>query len=182
MPPKLTWFCKEFEDPLDFEQILRESLEAVPPDLLGGIESIVLRDVASLGRRERSARFVRRGEQGRTTLCETKGLYYYARGTRGARIELFLDNILEEQPRWHFRVPMIREYLVAGVLLHEIGHHVQAAIKPSREERERVADRWKWILFRRYAAQKWLAARLVAAAGRLTRSIRRWWHRTVRAH
>jgi hypothetical protein len=182
MSPKVIWFCRGFEDPLGFDRILREALEAVPPELLGGLESVVLRDLASLGREERSTRFVSRGGRRKKTLSQAKGLYYSADGARSARIELFLDNILEERPRWFFRIPMIREYLVAGVLFHEVGHHIQAAVKPSREEKEDVAQRWKADLFRRYAAQKWLVARLLAAAGRWARGIRRWWRGTVRVH
>jgi hypothetical protein len=33
--------------------------------------------------------------------------------------------------------------LVAPVLFHEIGHHIQAAIRPEFQEREDVADRWQ---------------------------------------
>lgn len=180
--PKFILYFQEFEDPLDFEPILREALDTVPSPLVGGLDSVILRDLASLGRREKSSRYVSRGGRRRKTLPQAKGLYYPADGSRSARIELFLDNILEEQPRWMFRIPMIREYLVAGVLFHEIGHHIHAALKPTGEEKEDVADRWKIRLFRRYGTQKWLFARLVAATGRLTRLIRRWWRTMVRAH
>ena len=44
----------------------------------------------------------------------------------------------------------MRDFLLAPVLFHEIGHHIHANFRPEFREREDVADSWQAKLERSY--------------------------------
>jgi hypothetical protein len=75
---------------------------------------------------------------------KTRGLYHYAQKGKTAWIEIFVDRIFDgwEVGFW-LKLPLVRDFLLAPVLFHEIGHHIHATVRPEFQEREDVADRWQ---------------------------------------
>jgi hypothetical protein len=93
-----------------------------------------------------------------------------------ASIHLFLDAIFGGCPAWLLRVRLIREALIAKVLYHEIGHHLQHTVAPKHRGREADADEWSKHLGRRHFRRRywWVRPllpflRLMAAAIRKRR-------------
>lgn len=75
---------------------------------------------------------------------KTRGLYHYAQKGKTAWLEIFVDRILEGWDRgFWLKLPLVRDFLLAPVLFHEIGHHIHATVRPEFQEREDVADRWQ---------------------------------------
>lgn len=148
--PSIQEYYAEFVDTIGFRELVEEALASVPAKFVSGVERVVLRDVPSLTRTERRMRYKTDADRTKHGLTRAKGLYYAGNKSEGARIELFPDNILKERPAWVFRVPPFRVYLVTSVLFHEIGHHVQAAIYPSKTQKEGRADEWEAYLFRNF--------------------------------
>lgn len=77
-------------------------------------------------------------------VVKTLGRYHRGEKGKNAWIEIFVDRIFDgwERGFW-LKLPLVRDFLLAPVLFHEIGHHVHARIRPEFQEREDVADRWQ---------------------------------------
>lgn len=120
----------DMEPRLDYASSVRRVLATLPAEYLHGLEAVVLRDKASMTRQERRRGFGR-----------SDGHYVRSRsGKRPPRIELFLDNILAPIPSWLRWWPLFRYETVHGILLHEVGHHLQATLIPQRDLPEE--DAW----------------------------------------
>src|SRR5262245_4641154 len=98
-------------------------LSTVPAGHLSGVEAIVLTDSAAIGKdrtlRVRGRRFDRRS-------C--RGFYHPRHGSTPAWIDLVVDNILAVWPRPLLAFGFFRDLIVADVLFHEIGHHLDATV------------------------------------------------------
>jgi hypothetical protein len=112
-------------------------LSAVPAAYLSSLESIVLTDGASVGigktHRIKGRKF---------NLRDCKGFYRRAHGGAGASIDLVVDNVLDGYPRFFFGFVPFREQVIAGVLFHEIGHHLDATIGAGAATGEATAEDW----------------------------------------
>lgn len=169
-----------FRPRADYKSMVERALAATPPRYLAGLSQVLLRDTASLTAKERK----QRGRSG-APLEDSKGLYVRGRGRRAARIELFVDNIESEWPRWMLFVPGLREVIVSEVLFHELGHHIHLAIQPTRENPERVAELWSAKLTRQTFFEEHprlaLVRSLAGGAIRLWRRLARQAVRSVRS-
>lgn len=127
---------------LDYASSIRRVLESLPPEYVSGLEAVVLRDEASLSRKE-----LREG------YADARGRYIRPRHqVKKPWIELYVDNILEEIPIFVRRMPVLRYEVVHRILFHEIGHHLQATLIPKRHQPEsgawELADKMSRYSFR----------------------------------
>jgi phenylalanine-4-hydroxylase len=117
-------------------------LGSVPPEYLVGLDSVVLTSTDALSRKRRRSKTWSRKRT--VKVVKTRGLYHYAQKGKTAWIEIFVDRIFDgwEVGFW-LKLPLVRDFLLAPVLFHEIGHHIHATVRPEFQEREDVADRWQ---------------------------------------
>jgi len=59
-------------------------------------------------------------------------------------------------------IPFLREACFGYVLFHEIGHHIDATMRPEFREKEDVADGWGRKLLRVYFRERYRFPRPVA--------------------
>jgi hypothetical protein len=140
--PKLVTYFHEYRPPFDVCPLLSRMLRSVPPEYLVGLDSVVLTSTDSLSRKRRRSKTKSRKRT--VKVAKTRGLYHYAQEGKTAWIEMFVDRIFEgwEGGFW-LKLPPVRDFLLAPVLFHEIGHHIHATIRPEFQEKEDVADRWQ---------------------------------------
>jgi hypothetical protein len=132
-------FYNNFSPPKYARGPVARLLSTVPAKYTIGLDSIVLTNQSGTPRRQRLGKVTSRGRrqpQGRVL-----GRYHCARPDSPAWIELYVDKICAEIAI-HPWVPMGRTACYAQVLFHEIGHHVDATIRPEFREKEDVADDW----------------------------------------
>ncbi len=147
--PKILSRYSDYVPPFDPEPIVTRMVESVPPMYLVGLSEIVLTNSSGLSRKRR--RSITKSRTRKVRIRAARGLYHSARNDGLAWIEIFVDNAVEPWRRgWWLKLPFVREFVIADVLFHEIGHHIHSAIKPEFREREDVADVWKVRLKRRY--------------------------------
>ena len=128
-------------------------VDTVPPKYLVGLSEVVLTNSSGLSRERRRSATKSRRKKLRTSTA--RGLYYPAWNGKLPWIEIFLDNTLKPLGTGLFpKVPLFRESEIAGVLFHEVGHHIHYTVRPEYREREDVADVWKVRLERNYWRQR----------------------------
>jgi hypothetical protein len=138
-----------YEPPFDPVPIVERMVASVPPKYLIGLSQIVLTNSSGLSRKMR--RSVTKARKRKVKNVEAGGLYHAAWHGNRAWIEIFVDNELRGvENRWWFKINFIRESSLAGVVFHEIGHHIHATIHPEYRDKEDVADTWKVKLRRQY--------------------------------
>jgi hypothetical protein len=59
-------------------------------------------------------------------------------------------------------IPFLRSAIFGHVLFHEIGHHIDATVRPEFREKEDVADSWSKRLLRIYFRERYRFPRPVA--------------------
>lgn len=122
--------------PLDYRRHLEKALPFIPAKVTRDLGQVLLRDSRTLGRNEARLRVPEGG-----VVSDALGLYYRREGKRLARIELFVDKILERYPPWVLKAPILRYELLGRVFFHELGHHVYACDNPRHPSNEDAATR-----------------------------------------
>ena len=122
-------------------RVVRRLLQRVPENYTRGLDCVVLTNFAGQPRRNRVGKLTSRGR--RLAKSRVRGLYHPQWGGRRPWIELYLDKIFQDVPKWALWIPPVRDLIVAEVLYHELGHHVHLFIRPEYREREDVADDWR---------------------------------------
>lgn len=113
--------------PFDAEKFVAKLLRKIPSEHIVGLESIMLVDEATHMRDKKSG-----------------GLYWQRMGHEPARIEIALDTIYKDMPRIIFYLPFIAKFMLANVLYHEIGHHIQCSTHGvTKRDGENFATRYK---------------------------------------
>ena len=131
---------RDFEPPPDFRHSVETLLRYVPRKYLAGLRTVVLTNRAGLTRNRRRQKAWSRNRKVR--LADSLGSYSRERQSSPAAVWLYVDNIVQSDPTWWRRTPVLR-YLSAGeVLYHEIGHHIHLVHRPVHEGRENVAEDW----------------------------------------
>src|SRR5262245_4418090 len=97
---------------------VRRMFDSVPEKFTAGLGSVVLTNAGGLNHVDRRRKIRSAGRKVR--IAEARGVYRYATRTQPAWIELFVDNIFEDAPRWMTVLVPVRELLLGGVLFHEI--------------------------------------------------------------
>ena len=140
--PRLVTYFHEYTPPFDVRPLLSRMVGSVPPEYLAGLDSVVLTSTDALSRKRRRSKTWSRKRT--VKVVRTRGLYHHAQNGKTAWIEIFVDRIFEgwEGGFW-LKLPPVRDFLLAPVLFHEIGHHIHATVRPEFQEREDVADRWQ---------------------------------------
>lgn len=154
---KLIEFYSDFTPPPGVLSSVKRGLKSLPKEMLGGLESIILRDLASLSRSERVQRV--RTKSGDVTKRHLLGAYFPRSSRSGARIEIYVDNLTFGWPRWALRIRPIRDLIVCRTLYHEIGHHLQT-LKRTPGDREVAAEGREDDLLRHYFRQRYSYLRL----------------------
>lgn len=116
---------KAFLPPPWFRPTVERLLESLPPEHLGGLQSVVLTNSASIGRgkthRVRGRKFQRK---------DCRGFYYRQWRGQPAWIQLVTDNVVNgsDFPTFLLRFQLFRDLAVAEPLYHEVGHHLHETV------------------------------------------------------
>jgi hypothetical protein len=155
--PKVVEAYSAYEPFFDVASLAEEMISFVPARFLVGLSEVVLTNTGNLPRRIR--RSVTKSRKRKVRVVEALGLYHRAWHGKPAWIEIYVDNLFRWYEtgigRWLIRIRYFRETELGGVLFHEIGHHIDAAVRPEFREKEDIADDWsrrlrrKWIQERR---------------------------------
>jgi hypothetical protein len=139
---KLLTHFGEYTPPFDVHPLVSRMLSTVPSEYLVGLDSVVLTSTDTWSRKRRRSKTKSRKRT--VKQVKARGFYHRAQRTQPAYIELSMDRIFEglEDGLW-LKLPMVRDFLVAPVLFHEIGHHIHTSIRPEFREPEDVANYWQ---------------------------------------
>ena len=156
---------QEFKSRIDYAGTVEFLLRYVPVKYLAGLNCVLLRDSGGLTRSEK----LRAGKKRRAILG------HYCRATHGqqAQIHLFVDQIARYWPTPLLWWRRSREYALADVLFHEIGHHIHAHIAPEYRDRELTAEDWRGRLILEYLRRRyWYLRPLRKPIGLILRRLR----------
>jgi hypothetical protein len=173
LPVQVHEHYRDFAPPRGVRTRVELLLARLAPKHVQGLASVVLTNRAALSRDERRKKTWSRHKK--LPLADSAGWYEGAWGSRPASIRLVVDNALGDIPRWAQRLlPMVVTLTLAGVLYHEVGHHIHATVRPEHREREDVAERWGTKLGRGFALRRyWYLTPAIAIVGPPLR----WWLR-----
>jgi hypothetical protein len=76
------------------------------------------------------------------------------RGERGW-VELIVDRIVADMPKPLLQLQLARDLVVARVLYHELGHHLDETVGPAARGGESSAEAWRRRLFRLHARKRY---------------------------
>jgi hypothetical protein len=145
-------FYHDYVPPRYVRKLVPRLLSSVPAQYLRGLDCIVLTNQSGLPRRHRLGKVTSRKR--RVPQSRVMGRYYRTHRGKPAWIELFVDNLAAGIPL-NPLIPFIRTAVFGLVLFHEIGHHVEATIRPEFREKEDVADGWSKKLLRNYFRERY---------------------------
>ena len=133
-------------------------LAAVPAAHLSNVQAIVLTDAASVGagrtQRVRGRKFDRRA-------C--LGFYHPKQPGSAASIHIVVDNVVASGAApFLLAFAPLREQMLANVLFHELGHHLDVTIGAAAPGGEAAADDWSRRLSRAYFRRRYWWLRPIA--------------------
>lgn len=145
-------------------------LRSTPEKYLAGLDCVVLTNLAGQPRRNRLGKLPRRGRKVRRD--QVAGLYHPAWQGDPPWIELYIDKIIvKNAPLW---IPLLRDFMIADVLYHELGHHIHYCLRPEHREKEDVADNWSKKLFADHVRRTyWYLMPLLVPFAKMFRAIKR---------
>jgi hypothetical protein len=138
---------RTYAPPSSVAPILKRLLDSLPPEHLIGLSSVVLTES---GMTERQS--IRRRSGRKYTPKERLGFYRPTWRGEPPCIYLIVDNILAQQP---LRFQVAREHVVAEVLFHEIGHHLNAKVGLISRNEEASAEAWSRKLWRGHVKKRY---------------------------
>ncbi len=139
---------KDFTPPAWVPEAISRLLDGVPDQYLNGLKIISLSDTGGLNHRQRRQTTLARGRKVAIRNC--RGYYCQKWQGKPARIELFIDKILQPWPGFILKIPFCQDVALAEVLYHELGHHIHITCAPEYKEREDVAEEWRKRLWNLY--------------------------------
>ena len=156
----------------DVTSLVYRMLESVPEDYLNGLNAVVLTNTSCLSR-ERLKRKTKSRKR-KVGIAQALGLYHQAWNGETAWIEIFVDQTLKNSTKGRFKPPFEKEWLLAHVLFHEIGHHIHAVHRPVYEGKENVAEDWSGYLSGKfYRRRYWYAQPILYPLWALVRLLKR---------
>jgi hypothetical protein len=157
--PVIRGSYNDFVPPRYVRKLVTNLLFSVPEEYLRGLDCVVLTNHSGAPRRHRLGKVTSRKR--RVPQSQVFGRYHYAHYGKAAWIELFVDN-LARGISLHPLVPFLRTGIFGHVLFHEIGHHIDATIRPEFRQKEDVADSWSKRLSKSYFRKRYRFPRPVA--------------------
>ena len=151
--PEVIEAYRDYVAPFDVRHTVLRLLSRVDERQVRGVKAIILTNLEALSHGQRRRKSRSRGRK--VSIDQVAGRYHPAWNGQQPWIELFVDQILRECPRWVLRLPPLREMLVGDTLFHEIGHHLHMTQVPAYREKEGVADGWVRRLSRRYLRRQY---------------------------
>jgi hypothetical protein len=128
---------KKYLPPRYVRSTVAKLLATLPRQHQSGVPAVVLTNSAAVGRG--TFRVLRKKHQRSTA----RGFYHPVRKGEGAWIEIVVDNVIGNTPRWAMRVPLIRELKFGTTLFHEVGHHLEHTIGAPAPRGEEAAIAWE---------------------------------------
>ncbi len=135
-------------------------LDAIPEKHISGLNVIQLTNSKGLNRSQRRNKIKFKNHKVMSHAC--LGFYQQELQGQGAKIELFVDNILRSFPAIIQRIPFFQDLIMADVLYHEVGHHIHKTSVPVHREREDVAEFWRKKLIGIYFRKRYWYLRPLA--------------------
>jgi hypothetical protein len=165
----------DFAPPCNAKLVVEDLLASTPAEKVAGLRTVVLTNTTALkGRRKRGWSW-HRGRKSRH--ADALGMYHGEWHGEKAWIELFVDQIVADIPRWALRFRLVRTFAFGSTLYHEIGHHIHRRHRPEQREPEDVADDWKRILMRGHVRRSHSVIRFVVLRVAWTARLLRGRHR-----
>jgi len=156
---------KDYAPPRAVRRSVHRLVKWLHPGHLTGIQAIVLTNAATLGKGK--TRRVR-GRKYAESAC--LGFYHRSSQHNGPWIQLVVDNIVRQAPRWFLRSRYLTDMLVAKTLFHEVGHHLDGTVGSRSRSGEEAAEDWSRRLRTQYSGKRYRM--LSAVLGLLTRLFR----------
>lgn len=150
---KINEAYRSYAPPVNVAKVVRKLLERVPDQYVRGLGCVVLSSLSNQPRRNRLGKTTSRGR--RISQSRVAGLYHGKWKGQPPWIELYVDQILGRLPKWTLWIPLFREFAIADVFYHELGHHVHLFIRPEYREKEDVADDWQKKFMRIFFRRKY---------------------------
>jgi hypothetical protein len=133
MNVRISFDSQNISMPFNIEKVVEKLLSKVPKEHLIGLETIFIVDKI-------------RYKKGNNI----NGLYWPKDDRRAAFIEIAVKDIYKDIPKFILYLPFIKDFMMADVLYHEIGHHYQNYKHGiSKNTREKFADNYKTYMLRR---------------------------------
>ena len=157
MPPVQEAY-KDYKPPAWVRPTVERLLASVPAAYLFNIQAIVLTDAASHNagktHRMRGRKFDRRA---------SRGFYHPQQTGSAASIHIVVDNVVAAAPvPFLLSFRLFREHLLADVLFHELGHHLDVTVGASARGGEAAAEDWSRRLRRKYFRRRYWWLRPIA--------------------
>lgn len=164
---------REYRAPRWIRPTVDRLLASIPAAHLSGLGTVVLTDAAAIGvgKTQRVA-----GRKYDRNAC--LGFYHRKRGGTPASIEIVVDNAVAGWPAFALQLNLFRDLVLARVLFHELGHHLDATIGAAAPSGEAAAEDWGRRLRRLYFRRRYWWLRPFAVA---FRPVARWMHRRAQS-
>jgi hypothetical protein len=165
---------KNYRPPRYVHSTIVKLLSSLSTRHLSGLRSVVLTNAGAIGK-GKTARV-----SGKKYLREQcLGFYHPQKDGEAPWIEIVVDNIVatleSETPSIVTHIPMMRNFVFAETLFHEIGHHLERTIGASAPQGEKAAEAWKDRLAARFFRKRyWYLVPLVPIFRKLFAAAVRW--------
>ena len=172
MPPVREDY-QNYTPPAWLSETVRQLLESLSDQHVGGLSAIVLTESALIGKGR-----TRRVAGRKYAMKDCLGFYHPRWQSEPPAIFLIVDNILADKPPICWRLPFSRDIFLGSVLFHEVGHHINDTVGSLAGGEEASADAWERRLWRIHVRKKYGYLRPVfkplrLIAGGLLRILRR---------
>ena len=159
----MAWHVREdygrYVPPKWIRPTVERLLAGIPVAYSSGLGAIVLTNSSMIGagKTQRVA-----GRKYHRNAC--RGFYHRAYRGSHASITLVVDNILKSAPRAAQAFRPTRDAILANVLFHEIGHHLDRTLGAAAPSGEAAAENWRHRLGRHYFQRRYVWLRPLARA------------------
>jgi hypothetical protein len=137
MPPVREDY-QNYKPPAWVSKTVKQLLEALSDQHVGGLSAIVLTESAIIGKGR-----TRRIAGKKYAIKDCLGFYHPRSQREPPAIFPVVDNILAGKPPICWRLPFSRDIFLGSVLFHEIGHHINDTVGSLAAGEEASADEWK---------------------------------------
>ena len=141
---------KDYQPPTYVRAAVERLLSYVPPNYQAGLQSVVLTSASAIGKGK-----TRRVSGRKHHRNECRGFYHPKWKNEQPWIEIVVDNTLRGVWPPAHRIPMFREFVIADVLYHEFGHHLDLTLGSPARGGEAPANKWSKRLGSRYFRRRY---------------------------